>query len=93
MTIPPSFAAIRSALKQENLNPEIEEKLLQFQRFQEKLKQDSGPTPPPPPAPVSRPVAKKRPTPAQTQVVNALQDHWEATPKRKVTKVVYHDPK
>ena len=28
--------AIKSALKQENLNPEIEEKLLQLQRYQEK---------------------------------------------------------
>ena len=30
------FPAIKSALKQENLNPEIEEKLLQLQRYQEK---------------------------------------------------------
>jgi nucleosome-remodeling factor subunit BPTF len=30
------FAAIKNALKQENLNPEIEEKLLQLQRYQEK---------------------------------------------------------
>lgn len=29
-------SAIKSALKQENLNPEIEEKLLQLQRYQEK---------------------------------------------------------
>lgn len=29
-------AAIKNALKQENLNPEIEEKLLQLQRYQEK---------------------------------------------------------
>lgn len=31
-----SFLAIKNALKQENLNPEIEEKLLQLQRYQEK---------------------------------------------------------
>lgn len=30
------ITAIKSALKQENLNPEIEEKLLQLQRYQEK---------------------------------------------------------
>lgn len=30
------FLAIKNALKQENLNPEIEEKLLQLQRYQEK---------------------------------------------------------
>lgn len=30
------FPAIKNALKQENLNPEIEEKLLQLQRYQEK---------------------------------------------------------
>ena len=30
------FIAIKNALKQENLNPEIEEKLLQLQRYQEK---------------------------------------------------------
>lgn len=33
---PFKFAAIKNALKQENLNPEIEEKLLQLQRYQEK---------------------------------------------------------
>lgn len=64
------FSAIKNALKQENLNPEIEEKLLQLQRYQEKqMKQDSGvpqpvvapstpipTTPPPKPQP-----ARKRP--------------------------------
>lgn len=40
-------AAIKTALKQENLNPEIEEKLLQLQRYQEKqMKQEPEiPTP------------------------------------------------
>lgn len=38
--------AIKNALKQENLNPEIEEKLLNLQRFQEKkMKTDHPPTP------------------------------------------------
>lgn len=37
--------AIKNALKQENLNPEIEEKLLNLQRFQEKkMKTDHPPT-------------------------------------------------
>lgn len=36
MTLVPNFSAIKIALKQENLNPEIEEKLLQLQRYQEK---------------------------------------------------------
>lgn len=33
---------IRKALKQENLHPDIEQKLLQLQRFQEKQKRDDG---------------------------------------------------
>lgn len=41
-------AAIKTALKQENLNPEIEEKLLQLQRYQEKqMKQEPEQVPPP----------------------------------------------
>ncbi|KAE8752789.1 hypothetical protein FOCC_FOCC000527 [Frankliniella occidentalis] len=84
---------IRSALKQENLNPEIEEKLLQLQRFQEKLgKQDTAapvaPTPPPPP---SRPPAKKRPAPQPTpQPVAQHVQHFETPPppkRSKATKV------
>lgn len=40
-----SILAIKNALKQENLNPEIEEKLLNLQRFQEKqMKGDQQPT-------------------------------------------------
>lgn len=48
------FSAIKSALKQDNLPPEIEEKLLQMQRYQER--QMKGPvTPQPtPPTPPSR---------------------------------------
>ncbi|KAJ1519876.1 hypothetical protein ONE63_004117 [Megalurothrips usitatus] len=88
---------IRSALRQENLNPEIEEKLLQLQRFQEKLtKQDSttsvpvpvAPTPPPPP---SRPPAKKRPAPQPApQPVQQHVQHFEPPPPKrsKATKVV-----
>lgn len=36
------ISAIKNALKQENLNPEIEEKLLQLQRYQEKQMKGSG---------------------------------------------------
>lgn len=36
------LSAIKSALKQENLNPEIEEKLLQLQRYQEKRMKPDG---------------------------------------------------
>ncbi|KAJ8687395.1 hypothetical protein QAD02_023189 [Eretmocerus hayati] len=61
---------IKSALKQENLNPEIEEKLLQLQRYQEKqmrgnensvtgLQLHSTPV-----ATVSRAPARKRPAPS-----------------------------
>ncbi|XP_075969552.1 nucleosome-remodeling factor subunit NURF301 E(bx) isoform X2 [Anticarsia gemmatalis] len=49
---------IKSALKQENLNPEIEEKLLQLQRYQEKrMKPETHVErePRPPPAPVASP--------------------------------------
>ncbi|XP_046404076.1 nucleosome-remodeling factor subunit NURF301 isoform X3 [Ischnura elegans] len=61
---------IKSALKQENLNPEIEEKLIQLQRYQERqMKQDKiRPSGPPTPAvssttapPLPRRPARKRP--------------------------------
>ena len=39
------FLAIKNALKQENLNPEIEEKLLQLQRYQERqMREGKDPT-------------------------------------------------
>ena len=85
---------IRSALKQENLNPEIEEKLLQLQRFQEKLvKQDPATTPvapTPPPPPPSRPPARKRPPPqpAPQPAPQPVQHFEPPPPKRsKATKV------
>lgn len=40
------FTAIKSALQQENLNPEIEEKLLTLQRYQEKQMKSETPTKP-----------------------------------------------
>lgn len=57
---------IKSALKQENLNPEIEEKLLQLQRYQEKRMKpetvvEREPRPPPPaPASPSPPPTRRR---------------------------------
>lgn len=78
--------AIKTALKQENLNPEIEEKLLQLQRYQEKqMKQE-----PDIPTPVSRVVtpasvsstrlpSRKRPPSASAR----NDDEWVMeTPKR-----------
>lgn len=62
--------AIKTALKQENLNPEIEEKLLQLQRYQEKRMQQDPEVAPPPPNRVNnqpavanalRPPSRKRP--------------------------------
>lgn len=38
------ISAIKNALKQENLNPEIEEKLLTLQRYQERQKNKSDPS-------------------------------------------------
>lgn len=66
-----TFTAIKTALKQENLNPEIEEKLLQLQRFQEKQMKQEPDSPSPvvrvvsstPVASINRfpPAARKRP--------------------------------
>lgn len=78
--------AIKTALKQENLNPEIEEKLLlQLQRYQERqTKQEQTPDVP---ATVSRvntassvrPPARKRPPSASSKVD---EDWVMETPKR-----------
>lgn len=88
---------IRSALKQEGLAPDIEEKLLQLQRFQEKLvKQDPAtpvvPTPPPPP---SRPPAKKRPPPqpAPQPAPQPVQHFEPPPPKRSRPTKVAVEPK
>ncbi|XP_014482955.1 PREDICTED: nucleosome-remodeling factor subunit NURF301 isoform X2 [Dinoponera quadriceps] len=63
---------IKNALKQENLNPEIEEKLLQLQRYQEKQMKGSGvensvagnQTHNSPAATTPRPPSRKRPAPS-----------------------------
>lgn len=52
-SIPP--VAIKNALKQENLNPEIEEKLLQLQRYQERQMKHEPDCPSPVPKPVTAP--------------------------------------
>ncbi|XP_058794232.1 nucleosome-remodeling factor subunit NURF301 isoform X2 [Phymastichus coffea] len=87
---------IKNALKQENLNPEIEEKLLQLQRYQEKqMKGTEGSTPgaqshQSTPVSTSRPPARRRPipsahTPAATTTIGDGKDtEWIVeTPKRK----------
>lgn len=80
----PACAAIKTALKQENLNPEIEEKLLlQLQRYQERQTKLESEVP----APVSRvhtpasarPPARKRPPSASSKVD---EDWVMETPKR-----------
>ncbi|PNF38728.1 hypothetical protein B7P43_G14361 [Cryptotermes secundus] len=89
---------IKNALKQENLNPEIEEKLLQLQRYQEKqMKHDkTGEVPVQPQVTTSvltKAPAKKRPSPVTSQPANQQQEDWESTPKRKVTKLDTRDAK
>lgn len=82
--------AIRTALKQENLNPEIEEKLLQLQRYQER-KMSQEPEVPPPvanrlnnqpvPAPAVRLPSRKRPPSARDDDSEWIME----TPKRSRT--------
>ncbi|XP_015116667.1 nucleosome-remodeling factor subunit NURF301 isoform X2 [Diachasma alloeum] len=90
---------IKNALKQENLNPEIEEKLLQLQRYQEKqMKVDSVPNSQAqtPATPISRAPSRKRPatinpvsqkdSPAINDKDSNLQD-----PRKKI--VIKQEPK
>lgn len=72
--------AIKNALKQENLNPEIEEKLIQLQRYQEKQMKNEPPTPV-----ISRPQSRKRPSSIQ----GSNHDFETARPK----KVAKFEPK
>lgn len=58
-SIPP--VAIKNALKQENLNPEIEEKLLQLQRYQERQMKHEPECPPPVPKPAVAPALAATP--------------------------------
>jgi hypothetical protein len=93
------FPAIKTALKQENLNPEIEEKLLQLQRYQERqIKQGKQEvvvgspaivTAPTPVTPTSRPTAaKKRPAPAPAIPIEPVVKDplWEPSRKRSASK-------
>lgn len=63
-------------MKQENLNPEIEEKLIQLQRYQEKQMKNEPATPL-----IPRPQSRKRPSSVQ----GTSQDYETPRPK-KVTK-------
>lgn len=59
------LTAIKSALKQDNLPPEIEEKLLQMQRYQERqMKGPVTPQPTPPTPPSRSSHSRKRAAPA-----------------------------
>ena len=83
------------------MNPEIEEKLLELQRYQEQqMKQEKEvPALPQVATTVTAKVpAKKRPSPTASQVVNQQQgvgvkEDWESTPKRKVAKLDTKDVK
>ena len=82
------------------MNPEIEEKLLELQRYQEQqMKQDKTEVPVLPQVATTgtaKVPAKKRPSPMASQVVNQQQgvkEDWESTPKRKVSKVDTKDVK
>lgn len=84
------FEAIKNALKQENLNPEIEEKLLQLQRYQEKQMKQEPEVPVVPPRPsrtsttTNRLYSNKRPLSA-TQKSEDID--WSETPKKKAAKI------
>ena len=82
------------------MNPEIEEKLLELQRYQEQqMKQEKTEVPVlPQVATTAKVPAKKRPSPTASQVVNQQQgvtvkEDWESTPKRKVAKLDTKDVK
>ncbi|XP_049831961.1 nucleosome-remodeling factor subunit NURF301 isoform X2 [Schistocerca gregaria] len=86
---------IKTALKQENLNPDIEEKLLQLQRYQERQMKHDKPTDTPPVNVINSSVAnrvnsKKRPLPSVGTVsaveASDAKEEWES-PKRKVPKL------
>lgn len=90
---------IKNALKQENLNPEIEEKLLQLQRYQEKQMKGGVETSvtnsvtASPATPVTRAPARKRPapiaatpqTPAKEPAGTQEKDNeWSEPPRKKL---------
>lgn len=85
------------------MNPEIEEKLLQLQRYQEKqMKQEKTAEIPVQPqvatSIVAKVPAKKRPSPTSPVVSGqqqgaSVKDEWESPPKRKVPKLDTKDAK
>ncbi|KAG8288808.1 hypothetical protein J6590_010919 [Homalodisca vitripennis] len=87
--------SIKNALKQENLNPEIEEKLLQLQRYQqEKQVKKEGVAPvSPAPSPVA-PTPPAKPAPARKRPSAPAHDSTEGeTPKKKVQRVEHKEGK
>lgn len=77
-------------MKQENLNPEIEEKLLQLQRYQERQMKQEPDTPTLIPRPcrtntVTNRVYSNKRTPSSTQKTEDTE--WVETPKKKTVKI------
>ncbi|KAB0795122.1 hypothetical protein PPYR_11961 [Photinus pyralis] len=76
---------IKTALKQENLNPEIEEKLLQLQRYQENKMKQEPELPPVLPRPSNPPIISTIRMPVRKRPPNSRDDDTEwvmETPKR-----------
>ncbi|KAK4876450.1 hypothetical protein RN001_012872 [Aquatica leii] len=76
---------IKTALKQENLNPEIEEKLLQLQRYQENKMKQEPELPPVVPRSNNQPIINTIRVPIRKRPPNARDDDTEwvmETPKR-----------
>lgn len=101
-------AAIKNALKQENLNPEIEEKLLQLQRYQERQMKEKETSPvssvpastnaivsPPPTSPLitSGLAGKHQSKKRPPSASSQVKEEWDSTPKRKMTKLESKDNK
>ncbi|KAF5303230.1 hypothetical protein FQR65_LT19011 [Abscondita terminalis] len=76
---------IKTALKQENLNPEIEEKLLQLQRYQENKMKQEPEIPPVVPRTNNQPIVNTIRVPIRKRPPNSRDDDTEwvmETPKR-----------
>lgn len=79
------FSAIKNALKQEGLNPEVEEKLIKLQRYQERQMKDDTSPPPLTPTPVahSAHVIQQPTVSSTTRKRPALPDFEPESPMKK----------
>lgn len=93
------FTAIKSALQQENLNPEIEEKLLTLQRYQEKQMKNDTPSKPDYGMPnnsldyddAQNSRRRRSPSARKRLVQHADDDDWVVdTPKKRAARVQNH---